>query len=145
VVIGFGEEIGWRGWLLPSLAQRRTFGTAAGITGFVWAIWHAPVFLSGPTVALSYLLLIASLTVVLAWLWKRSGGSIALVAIAHGAANAPFVFLESLVRETRGAALVESAFLYHSLMYACVATVLLLADRSVWSMSYEKARMFRPR
>jgi membrane protease YdiL (CAAX protease family) len=146
LVIGFGEEIGWRGWLLPSLAQRRTFGAAAGITGFVWAIWHGPVFLSGTSVALSFLVLIASLAVVLAWLWKRSAGSIALVAAAHGAANAPFVFLESFFRASPGGGvLVERAFLYHSVLYACVAFLLVIADRSVWSVTSKEAYAARQR
>jgi len=139
VVVGLGEEIGWRGWLLPSLAEGRTFGMAAGITGLLWAIWHAPVFLSGISVSFSFGLLIAALAVILAWVWKRSAGSIALVATAHGAANAPFVFFESLFRERSGGlALVENAFRHLSVLYACVAVVLVAADRRIWAVTNEQ-------
>lgn len=138
VVIGLGEEIGWRGWLLPSLAERRTFGMAAGMTGLLWAIWHAPVFLSDLSVSLSFGLLIAALAVILAWVWKRSGGSIALVAAAHGAANAPFVFFENLFRDrSGGVALVEKSFRHLSVLYACVAVVLITADRRIWAATNE--------
>ena len=39
----FGEEYGWRGWLLENLSQDRgrLIGTLG--TGLVWAAWHGPV------------------------------------------------------------------------------------------------------
>jgi membrane protease YdiL (CAAX protease family) len=134
VVIGLGEEIGWRGWLLPSLAQGRSFGSAAAITGVVWGVWHGPVFLASFLVALSFALLLASLAVIFAWLWRRSDGSIALVAAAHGAANGPFVFLESFLRPAAGGAeLVSHAFMYLAMLYAGIATLIVVSDRHIWS------------
>ena len=38
-----GEEIGWRGFLVPELAKKHGFPATAMITGFIWAIWHYPV------------------------------------------------------------------------------------------------------
>jgi membrane protease YdiL (CAAX protease family) len=38
-----GEEIGWRGYLLPSLAEKYTKIKATVITGIVWALFHLPV------------------------------------------------------------------------------------------------------
>jgi uncharacterized protein len=40
-----GEEIGWRGFLVPELAKKHSFPATAMITGFIWAIWHYPVIL----------------------------------------------------------------------------------------------------
>jgi uncharacterized protein len=40
-----GEEIGWRGFLVPELAKKHGFPATAMITGFIWAIWHYPVIL----------------------------------------------------------------------------------------------------
>ncbi|OXR39950.1 hypothetical protein B7C42_03627 [Nocardia cerradoensis] len=42
-----GEEIGWRGWLLPQLISR--YGTLVALiaTGVIWALWHAPLTLLG--------------------------------------------------------------------------------------------------
>ena len=42
-----GEEIGWRGLLVPELAKRYSFTATSLITGVIWAIWHSPVFLFG--------------------------------------------------------------------------------------------------
>jgi membrane protease YdiL (CAAX protease family) len=42
-----GEEIGWRGLLVPELAKSLTFTKTALISGGIWAIWHWPTILSG--------------------------------------------------------------------------------------------------
>jgi len=38
-----GEELGWRGLLVPELAKRFSFTATALISGAVWAAWHVPV------------------------------------------------------------------------------------------------------
>ena len=44
LVNGYGEEGGWRGFLLPRLQRR--FGAVGGVLvqGAIWAGWHAPLF-----------------------------------------------------------------------------------------------------
>jgi membrane protease YdiL (CAAX protease family) len=37
-----GEEIGWRGLLVPELAKETSFTKTALISGVIWAIWHSP-------------------------------------------------------------------------------------------------------
>lgn len=37
-----GEEIGWRGFLVPVLAQRFNFTGIALASGLIWALWHFP-------------------------------------------------------------------------------------------------------
>jgi hypothetical protein len=39
---GFGEEYGWRGYLLPALTQKYGKIKAATIVGIVWGLYHAP-------------------------------------------------------------------------------------------------------
>jgi membrane protease YdiL (CAAX protease family) len=44
LVAGFGEEFGWRGYLLPRLlSELRMARGAIVIVGFVWGIWHCAV------------------------------------------------------------------------------------------------------
>ena len=45
-VFAFGEEFGWRGYLLWELAPLG-FWKASLVIGAVWGIWHAPVILAG--------------------------------------------------------------------------------------------------
>jgi len=43
---GFGEELGWRGFLVRQF-RNMSFMKAALIIGFIWGIWHAPIILMG--------------------------------------------------------------------------------------------------
>ncbi len=40
-----GEEIGWRGFLLPRLVSQFGFTLGCLLSGCVWALWHYPVLL----------------------------------------------------------------------------------------------------
>jgi membrane protease YdiL (CAAX protease family) len=42
----FGEELGWRGYLLKELKAQK-FMTVSLITGIVWGLWHFPLILIG--------------------------------------------------------------------------------------------------
>lgn len=42
-----GEELGWRGFLLPQLAKLRGETVAIVITGVIWGIWHIPIIVAG--------------------------------------------------------------------------------------------------
>ncbi|MGC8994901.1 MAG: CPBP family intramembrane glutamic endopeptidase [Pyrobaculum sp.] len=43
----FGEEYGWRGYLLPRLAERWGYLKASFVVGLIWALWHTPAILLG--------------------------------------------------------------------------------------------------
>lgn len=46
-IAGFGEEFGWRGYLLPRLlTDHRRSREILVIIGFIWGVWHLPVELS---------------------------------------------------------------------------------------------------
>ncbi|GAA3938279.1 CPBP family intramembrane metalloprotease [Chitinophaga oryziterrae] len=40
-----GEEIGWRGFLVPELYKITGYTQTSLITGFIWALWHVPILL----------------------------------------------------------------------------------------------------
>jgi membrane protease YdiL (CAAX protease family) len=42
-----GEEIGWRGLLVPELSKAFPFTRTALISGAIWAVWHYPLVLGG--------------------------------------------------------------------------------------------------
>lgn len=39
------EEIGWRGYLLPSMLKKKTPWEASVRIGMIWALWHTPIIL----------------------------------------------------------------------------------------------------
>lgn len=45
-IAAFGEELGWRGFLLKELKELK-FVMASIIIGLIWGIWHAPLILMG--------------------------------------------------------------------------------------------------
>lgn len=42
-----GEEIGWRGFLLPQMTRMWSFRKAVIVSGLIWAIWHMPIMIGG--------------------------------------------------------------------------------------------------
>lgn len=42
-----GEEIGWRGFLVPQLSKTFSFTSTALISGIVWSCWHYPILIWG--------------------------------------------------------------------------------------------------
>ena len=47
VVFALGEEIGWRGLLVPELAKVTGFGGTAALSGAIWVLYHYPLILFG--------------------------------------------------------------------------------------------------
>ncbi|MGY1753395.1 CPBP family intramembrane glutamic endopeptidase [Blastococcus sp. SYSU D01042] len=93
VVGGLGEEVGWRGSAWTRLRRHLDLRDAALVLTIPWAVWHLPLFwidsgLAGlsPLVVPGWLLGLASGSVVLGWLYERSG-SLLVVALAHTAVN----------------------------------------------------------
>jgi membrane protease YdiL (CAAX protease family) len=88
-----GEELGWRGYALPRLSARFGLGVASVIVGILWAGWHLPLFFfipGGDTYGQSfplYLSQVTAVSVAMAWLYWRTGGSLLLVMLFHAAVN----------------------------------------------------------
>ena len=89
-----GEELGWRGFLVPTLARTMSFGRTAVVSGAIWAAWHVPLIAFAdynagtPTwyAVLCFAVMVVSLAVPLAWLRLRSG-SLWPAAILHASHN----------------------------------------------------------
>ncbi|MDR7857901.1 type II CAAX endopeptidase family protein [Tissierella sp.] len=47
IVTATGEEIGWRGFLLPKMSEIWNVKTAVIISGLIWAVWHFPLMIAG--------------------------------------------------------------------------------------------------
>lgn len=93
-----GEEVGWRGMLLPLLCERMSERRAAIVSGIIWGLWHAPIIAMGHNYGMSYpgfpvtgiltmVVACTSIGCLLSWLRLRSG-SVWPCSVAHGAINA---------------------------------------------------------
>ncbi|MDP9766572.1 CPBP family intramembrane glutamic endopeptidase [Deinococcus enclensis] len=101
-ITAFGEELGWRGLLVPELARRLSFTGTALISGALWTLWHAPAIVlfeyNNAGAPLFYGLacfsvMAVSLSFVLAWLRLRSG-SVWPAVVLHASHNA---FIQTLL------------------------------------------------
>jgi len=88
-----GEEIGWRGFLVPELAKRFSFTLTSVLSGAIWALWHVPIIVfAGYNVGTGwYGLAVVSLNMillcfVLTWLRLKSG-SLWTAVILHASSN----------------------------------------------------------
>ena len=103
-----GEEIGWRGLLLPELAKQMSFTKASLLSGLIWAVWHIPLLLYADYNAGTnrwYALGCSSITcisvgLILAWLTLKSR-SLWPAAVLHASHNLflPIVF-DNIIRNT---------------------------------------------
>jgi len=89
-----GEEIGWRGFLVPELSKTMGFTSTALISGIVWSLWHYPILIfadynSGTATwyALScFTVMVIATSFVFAWLRLKSG-SLWTGALLHASHN----------------------------------------------------------
>jgi membrane protease YdiL (CAAX protease family) len=89
-----GEEIGWRGYLVPQLSSAFGPTKASFIAGSVWALWHFPaIFLleyHGGTLAwysaLMFFVMVIGISFALTWL-RLASGSLWTGAILHASHN----------------------------------------------------------
>lgn len=81
VISALGEELGWRGFLVPKLAEMTTFTRTALISGIIWSAWHIPLiafadYNGGTPVLYSiacFVVMVVGISVPMAWLRLRSG------------------------------------------------------------------------
>ncbi len=89
-----GEEIGWRGFLVPELNKVVGFSGVGIISGLMWAVYHYPALLfadynaGGPQWygLTCFTLMVVADSFILAWITLRSG-SLWPAAILHGSHN----------------------------------------------------------
>jgi membrane protease YdiL (CAAX protease family) len=89
-----GEEIGWRGFLVPELSKTTSFTATSLISGAVWSLWHYPILIYGDYNAgtptwyglACFTVMVIAISFVFAWMRLKSG-SLWTGAILHGSHN----------------------------------------------------------
>jgi membrane protease YdiL (CAAX protease family) len=101
-----GEEIGWRGFLVPELAKVLPFPMVGLVSGLMWAAYHYPVLLFAdynngvpkPYALICFTLMVIFGSIVMAWLVLRAR-SLWPAAILHASHN---LFIQSIFTPLTG-------------------------------------------
>lgn len=103
IIFAMGEELGWRGFLLPRLMPLGQW-KAVLLTGAIWGFWHTPAIMQGhnypdhPYIGVILMIIFCILLgVIFGWLYLNTK-SPWVAALAHGSFNAwaglPILFLK---------------------------------------------------
>ncbi len=91
-VFAFGEEYGWRGFLLPHLLPLGRW-PAHLIGGVIWGLWHAPLIVMGfnypgfPWAGIIWMCAVTTLLGIFESEWTLRFNSIVLASFIHGTFN----------------------------------------------------------
>jgi membrane protease YdiL (CAAX protease family) len=92
-VAGFGEELGWRGFLQKEFSFLG-FWKSSAVIGIIWGIWHGPLVLHGhnypqhPTIGVFMMVALCVLLAPIFGYVRLRAKSVIAAAIIHGSLNA---------------------------------------------------------
>lgn len=89
-----GEELAWRGFVLPRYQFRFNALMSSIVVGVFWGIWHLPKVAPEGAWAVAYAILHnIALAVLFTWVYNSTRGSLLLATLFHASFNTAFVFL----------------------------------------------------
>jgi membrane protease YdiL (CAAX protease family) len=134
-----GEEIGWRGYVLPRLQSRMSALSASLFLAPIWAVWHLPLWLQGkpfqtPTLYAGFVVSAFALSVILTWVYNSTGGSLLFVVLLHATVNLP----QTLTIDELGSRATVPLLLYWGLMVVAAIVVVVVAGPKHLSRKHRK-------
>src|SRR5215212_2286830 len=134
-----GEEIGWRGYVLPRLQSRMSALSAALLIAPIWGLWHLPLWLTGdpvktPTFYVAFFASVFPMSVLLTWVYNSTGGSLLMVVILHATVNLPV----TLVIDDLGTRGRVPSLLYFGLLAVAAIVVVMVAGPKHLSRKHRK-------
>jgi CAAX protease family protein len=144
-ISALGEELGWRGFLVPQLAKVTSYPRVALISGGIWALWHYPLILfanyhgDGPlwySIA-CFTVMVLGISFLFAWMRLRSG-SVWTGMLLHASHNL-FVqaFFDAQTRRARVTGLWTTEFGAGLALAALVVALIFYAKRGELSAQRE--------
>ena len=118
-----GEEIGWRGFLLPAFNRNFPLIISSLLTGVIWGAWDLD-FGDGVVGFFVTILFTISLSIIMSWYQVKSGGSIITAVVMH-------FFVYFFARSTLFDMSLSEHFIL-SLSLGVIGAVLFLVDRKTF-------------
>ena len=131
VMVGLGEEFGWRGFALPRLQDRHGPLVASLVVGLLWAVWHWPLRIVEGGVSTDLVWTTVGITAascLYTWMFNSTGGSVLLVALMHAAENT-WVGVPFEVVFDAGSPGFRDAFAVREIAFVVLVVVVVLVTR----------------
>lgn len=93
-----GEEVGWRGLLLPELLKTMGPLKASFVVGVIWYLWHIPLYLADDATfhPLGFFINVVGISYIFTWFYLKSSRSTFMTTFLHTTTNfALFLVLKS--------------------------------------------------
>ena len=87
--IANGEEMGWRGYVLPRLQAKHSALIASLILAILWAFWHVPKFVTHWNTITFFWFIVDEIAkaILMTWMYNNTRGSLLLVTLFHASFN----------------------------------------------------------
>jgi len=145
IFAGFGEEFGWRGFLLPRMQARHNALVSTIIVWVVHSLWHIPLFLIEGmnqyawvqevgfiTAYLGYVAGLFGWTIMYTWVFNNTRGSVLLAAVVHGMGN----FWAGYLDNYRG--IYATSLVFGVVLLVVGVVIILMAGPENLSRKYER-------
>jgi membrane protease YdiL (CAAX protease family) len=124
-IVTNGEEIGWRGYVLPRLQAKHSALISTMILGVIWGFWHLPKFLPDfDAVHFAWFMVqTMAVSVVLTWIYNGTKGSLLMVVLYHASQNTAGLFVP--IANTQSGANMDS-YIWYVLLEVVMAVIIVI-------------------
>lgn len=132
-VSSFGEEFGWRGFILPAFLKKFRPLAAGVLLGTIWEIWHLPMhymefrtygeYMLPAFVVIGFLNLILQ-SVIMTNIFVRSKGNMKLMVLYHATITGSAIIIEGFLKTVKTPRAVVLEGVVSVVLFSMVAVVL---------------------
>lgn len=147
-VAAFGEEGGWRGYMMPKLIEIMGRKKALAVGGIIWGLWHAPLTCIGhnfgtdypgfPYWGIGYMCIFCVMCGILLTYLTEKSGSVWPAAILHAVNNASPSILLGYINPDKGEDILGMSPSWWGMMIALLLTVIVVCV--IWKKISEGKR-----
>lgn len=133
VITAIVEELGWRSYAVDSLANSYNWFKTSLIFGFIWSLWHVPLFFisdtyqagvlqQSPWFMVSFLVGIVPFAIIFTWVYIKNNRSILACMFFH--------FFTNLTQE--GVAMTQVTKAVETLVFIVAAVIILFLNKDLF-------------
>jgi len=87
------EELGWRGFALPHMQLKFNATISSVLLGFLWGIWHLPLWISYDLNIVIGLINIVGYAIIMTWIFNSTEGNMLMALFFHASLNVSSNFI----------------------------------------------------